>query len=166
MKIIELTQGKQVTVDSTDFEWLNQWKWTFDGRYAHRKLWPSRKKVYMHRLIMNNPGCDVDHKDTNKLNCQRSNLRLSDRSRNLANNPILKNNTSGFRGVVKRKQKVGVKWVAQIQHEGKHVYVGVFENILDAANAYDKKALELFGDYARLNNVSPVEAIVMRGTDR
>jgi len=38
MKKIKLTQGKHVIVDDKDFDFLNQWKWFFDGDYAAKKV--------------------------------------------------------------------------------------------------------------------------------
>ena len=64
-------------VDDEDFERLNQWKWTFEGRYASRQIYikgsgrqnQKSKKVYLHTFIMNTPiDKNIDHIDHNKLN--------------------------------------------------------------------------------------------------
>jgi hypothetical protein len=58
-----------------------------------------------------------------------------------------KNNTSGYKGVYLHHKK----WMAQIKYKGKIMRFGVFEDIVDAAKAYDKKAKELFGEFAFTN---------------
>lgn len=62
---------------------------------------------------------------------------------------IRKNNTSGFKGVIFKK-KIN-KWKAQITFQGKYKSLGCFFCIVKAARAYDKAAIELFGEFARLN---------------
>jgi hypothetical protein len=164
MKLVKLTKGKVAMVDDADYDWLSKWKWTYDGRYAHRKEWPSKRKIYLHRLLLGEPiGLEVDHKDLDKLNCQRNNLRIGRRSNNGSNKLKQSNNTSGYKGITCRKQANGMKWIAQIQYNGKNHYIGIFDDSKNAAKAYNEKADELFGEFARLNDVTDVEAIVMRG---
>jgi hypothetical protein len=43
------------------------------------------------------------------------------------------------------------KWETNIQFNYKRHYIGNYENEIEAAKAYDKKALELFGENANLN---------------
>lgn len=50
-------------------------------------------------------------------------------------------------GVYKR----GLKWNTYIWFDGKQIHVGLFYTAEEAAMAYDKKALELYGKSARLN---------------
>ena len=88
MAIISLTQGKVVIVDDEDFEWLNQWKWLYNGGYAIRSVGPykNRKHIRMHRLIMDTPDhLEVDHINWDKLDNRRSNLRNVTRSENQRN---------------------------------------------------------------------------------
>jgi hypothetical protein len=53
------------------------------------------------------------------------------------------------------------KWTAQIKLDGENIYIGSFVDEHTAAEAYNKKAVELFGEYARLNELptdfTPVE---------
>jgi hypothetical protein len=64
-------------------------------------------------------------------------------------------NSTGFRGV--RRQRA--RWIAVIMPPGgRQTYLGSFDNILDAARAYNKAAIEHFGAAAVLNDVPPGEA--------
>lgn len=45
------------------------------------------------------------------------------------------------------------KWQATIMIDGKNACLGSFESEIDAAIAYNKKAKELHGEFARLNEV-------------
>ncbi|MCU5100544.1 AP2 domain-containing protein [Bacillus cereus] len=53
----------------------------------------------------------------------------------------------GFKGVYKS----GLKYAVSLWNDGKYIYLGLFETQEEAAKAYDKKAIELFGDKAILN---------------
>lgn len=148
MKEIPLTQGKVALVDDEDYEWLNQWKWRF-GDYAIRTLprdsGPIRF-VRMHRLIMAAPaGLEVDHINGNPLDNRRKNLRLCSHAENTRNTKI--HNRTGFKGV----QPNGKGWTAKIKTLGKTKYIGFYRTPEEAAKAYDQKAVELFGEFARTN---------------
>jgi hypothetical protein len=62
---------------------------------------------------------------------------------------VPKNNTSGYRGVSFYTRKN--RYIAAIEHGGKVIRAGSFKCPIEAAKAYDKKALELLGDKAKLN---------------
>jgi hypothetical protein len=65
-----------------------------------------------------------------------------------------RSSASQYVGVVKKN---GTRWAARIQYRGKQIHIASFTTSkyedaeLLAAKAYDKKALELFGENARLN---------------
>lgn len=150
MKTIPLTQGKFAIVDDEDYEWLMQWKW-----YAHKNgnnnYMAARRKKYkailMHRTIMDAPSDkQVDHFDHNKLNNQRTNLRLCTNSQNCQNR-ISQRGSSQYKGVRWNKNR----WMARIGINGKLIYLGLFINEVKAAKAYDKAAKESFGEFAYLN---------------
>jgi hypothetical protein len=151
---ISLTQGKFALVSDSDYVYLNQWKW-HSGRYATRTDYSvePRQTIYLHRLVLARMGYDYanqgDHKDRNKLNCCRSNLRPATRPQNQHNQGKYKNNTSGYKGVVWHKQ--GRKWMARITIDGKDVYLGLFKHKIDAARAYNKSALEYRAEFAGVN---------------
>ncbi len=91
----------------------------------------------------------IDHRNRNGLDNRKKNLRGCTRSQNYANCPAPKTNKSGFKGV--RWDKTRNKWKAEISLNDKNLHIGRFLNIEDAIRAYDRKAIELFGEFAYLN---------------
>ncbi len=57
--------------------------------------------------------------------------------------------TSQYVGVYRNKRKQ--KWVAEIRKDRKRYFLGYYDSEKDAAKAYDKKAIELYGDKASTN---------------
>lgn len=150
---IPLSQGKLAVIDAEDFEKVRDFKW-----FAHRRrsLWYARRQskgqtIHMHRVILSaSSGVQVDHIDGNGLNNRRNNLRLCSRAENLrAFQHKRRNTTSKFRGVTFCKRDS--VWEAGIERQGKKLYLGRFRIEEDAAHAYDKKARELFGEFASPN---------------
>lgn len=133
MKKIELSgkhKGIFALIDNDNFEYLNRWKWSLSiNGYAIRA---SRgKATLMHRIVNNTPdGFQTDHRDRNKLNNQRANLKTVTAQQNNFNRGLQPNNTSGIEGVTWDKSKN--KWMAQIQNNGKHIYLGRYKNIQGA----------------------------------
>ncbi len=155
MKEIKLTQGKAAIVDDEDFEFLNQWKWSYNKGYASRGITLQCGKygrIMMHRVINKTPeGLDTDHANGNRLDNRKSNLRTATRGENCTNRPIQKNNTSGFKGVSWHKYQK--RWVAYVIKNKKTIHIGYFSSKEDAALAHNKKSLEIFGEFAVLNKV-------------
>jgi HNH endonuclease len=159
MKEIPIGHGFFAFVDDEDFKWLSQWKWCWKpdkkgpGAVSRRGyLGPNQYfTIYMHRVIMNAPdGMQVDHKDGNVLNNQKSNLRICTIRQNRQNSKRSKHNSSGYKGVVFHKRQK--KWNSAITHNGKTIHLGCFDNKEDAARAYDEGATRYFGEFARTNH--------------
>jgi len=94
------------------------------------------------------PSADIDHINRIRNDNRISNLRLATRSENNANRPALAKSKSGIKGVSWDKEKR--KWAAFIRKDYKTIALGRFNKIEDAAEAYRKKAAELYGDFGRL----------------
>ena len=155
-KLLPLTQGKVAIVDAEDFDRFKKYKWHiskssrtfYASRNKNRKI--CHKELYMHRLIINvPPGMFVDHINHNGLDNRRKNLRLCTAQQNARNNRPQRRASSKYKGVSWRKD--GKVFRAQIWHNAKSINLGRFKNEIDAARAYDKKARELFGQFAYLN---------------
>jgi hypothetical protein len=100
-------------------------------------------------LMLAPDGMDVDHINGDGLCNLRENLRLCTHSENLHNRGKQINNTSGYKGVYFHKQSK--KFTAKIRLEGKTTSLGYYDSPIEAAQAYDAKAREIFGEFARTN---------------
>lgn len=157
MKEIKLTQGKVASVDDEDFDWLNQWKWCASKKEGHWRAMrrdyscqPSRT-IYMHRLILDPPShMGIDHHNGDSLDNRRSNLRACTHSQNAMNSRKRRNCTSRYKGVYWHCRSR--KWIASIKIHDRQQHLGCFDNELNAAAAYNQKACEYFGRFARLND--------------
>ncbi|MGB8225701.1 MAG: HNH endonuclease [Sedimentisphaerales bacterium] len=152
LKFIPLNNGRYAIVDSVDFEKINKNKWgikiSTNTIYAMRMV--NGKNVYMHNQIMQPPaGYVVDHQDHNGLNNSRRNLRLATKSQNCCNHLKKPGCSSKYRGVCYHSGNK--KWVVYIKIPGKRLFLGYFENELDAAKAYDNAAKIYHGEFAVLN---------------
>jgi hypothetical protein len=151
-KLIPLTQGKFAIVDADDYDWLIQYKW--HCRHNRNKFYAYRNKagkpVSMHReLIANNKSLLVDHIDGNGLNNRKSNLRLCTIAQNAHNRLPKSNSRSRYKGLSWHKPHK--RWEVRIIKSGKSSFLGCFDDPTDAALAYDRKAEQLFGQFAYLN---------------
>jgi hypothetical protein len=147
--IIPLAEGLETMIDASDEDSVFQHKWSpvkmRGGRiYAYTLI--NGKITYLHAFLTG--AKKTDHKDRNGLNNRRSNLRPCTNSQNLANRGKTKNNTSGYKGVWDRHNGT---FAASIRHMYKTYHLGTYQRAEDAARAYDRKALELFGEFAFLN---------------
>ena len=149
MKFIQLTNSdKLAIVDNEDYDKLATKKWWLSpGGYAVSK---SRyKSALMHRVVMNPSEEDyIDHKNRNKLDNRKNNLRICDQSYNMANSKTPSHNTSGFKGV--SFSKTEKKYKAYICRKGVKYNLGTYATVEQAAQAYKTKAEQLFGEYARV----------------
>ena len=105
----------------------------------------------MHRFILNLSGkTGTDHKDLNKLNNQKYNLRPCNKSQNRSNTKKQKGNySSKYKGVCWNNAMNG--WQAQIKVMGNTKYLGCFAGEWQAAQIYNKAAIKYFGNFALLN---------------
>lgn len=154
-KQIPLTQGKVTIVDEADYNWLMQWKWCFGDRYAIRTPCVDGVRgstIRMHRIIMQTPNnMDTDHINGDTLDNRRCNLRVVTHHQNSMNQKSV-GGSSKFKGV--SWHKTANKWIAYITINGEMKHLGYFHKEADAAHAYNKSAIELYGEYARINPIA------------
>ena len=134
-------------VDRADYALVTKHRWcrTQSG-YPITRI--ARVIVYLHRLLV--PGAFiVDHRDRNRMNARRDNLRVCTAAENCCNTSIGRNNRSGFKGVSRTAD--GQAWRARIMRNRKEAWLGRYKTAEDAGRAYDAAAPRFHGQFASPN---------------
>jgi hypothetical protein len=152
MKLLKINDIYSVRIDDEDFENMSKYKWqilkTKHCTYAKRHH--NNSTVYMHIEIMKpNNGMQVDHKDGNGLNNQRSNLRICTQKQNKQNRSRQVNQINKYIGVSKIKNK----WQARYWNNGKTIVIGRFDTEIEAATARNEEILKIRKEFAKLNEI-------------
>lgn len=161
MKIITLTNGKEVMIDDGDYEIASKYKWYYlilsngKNEYVRTRL-PNPRTVskwfYLHQLLLGTIGTSqtIDHKDGNGLNNTRANLSIVSISDNSKNRRKKDGATSKYFGVY--LHPCG-KWLAKININGKQKHLGLFKEEIDAAKAYNIAAINTGNPYYKINTI-------------
>lgn len=151
MALIPLTRGLFATVDDDLFHFLNQWKWSSNGRSGYAKRGSGGRSLFMHRVIVGGPtSLEIDHINGDKIDNRRENLRLCTRSENACNRGSpLKRNAGLPKGVCPADKRG--RFVAKICVGKRAVRIGTFDSPEEAARAYDAAAIIYHGEFACLN---------------
>ena len=149
--IIKTFNNKEFKVNLEDFEVVKKYNWYDMKGYACALS--NGVTIYMHRVLMDVPKeMEVDHIDSNKSNNLRSNLRVCTHKENSRNTNKQRNNTtSTYKGVSYDKSRK--KWEAYIMTNDRKYHLGRYETEKEAALKYNIKAKELFGEYAKINEI-------------
>lgn len=120
---------------------------------GYRHISINRKRYSAHRLAWiiyygEEPSGYIDHVNRDKLDNRISNLRECDYSENTINQGKRITNKSGYKGV---SSDGWVGWRADVWKNRKQYYLGRFDCKIEAAKAYDEKAIELHGEFAATN---------------
>ena len=144
----------------TKIQFTNNLRRHSSGYAFFQKNWKVEKggynceTIYLHKIIadkfIHKPESDkrlfVKFINGNTLDCTMENLEWTSLS-NVVRNTDKTENRLGYRGVVKDRKK----FRAVIYKDRKPINLGSFATAEEAAEAYNKKSLELFGQTRSLN---------------
>jgi len=147
-------------IDEEDWGKVKDYRWRIDKPSTRPRYGPYvigynkelKKEAKLHRLIMDAPrGALVDHVDGDGLNNTKQNLRLCTHKENQRNKKANYNNPTGFKGVRAYKNKYQARLSYKTNGQSGEYSLGMYDTPEEAARAYDKKAIELHGEFANLN---------------
>jgi hypothetical protein len=139
-------------LDTKDYNKVKKYRWSASPTHHKTTFYAvalrrgSKHMIAMHMLLAGKKG--FDHKNRNGLDNRRHNLRPANLSQQAGNQNTSSRNTSGYRGVTRRKYKHQTSWQATIMVNGKRTFLGSFTTARSAALAYDTVALRLRGEFA------------------
>ena len=145
--------GNQFKIDKDDYELCKNYRWYVDGNgyVLGYPIGDKKQVVKQHRLIMgianSDPSIEVDHIYHDQLDNRKSQLRIVSRSQNIYNTRLQKTNTSGYKGVYKSNYKSNTYWHAQINYQGKRIYLGSFPDFESAVMARKEAEQKYHGEY-------------------
>lgn len=155
-------KGEFTYIDEEDFHILQEKEWRWKSpkqRYVVRGIRMNGKYnlLYLHREILLYHGWaipkgnHVDHKNHNKLDNRKRNLRVVTPSQNQANRRRSNKKSDGYKGV--RLNKRTGMWEARIYFDNKYMFLGSYPNAKMAAHFYNEAAKQIHGEYAKLNDI-------------
>lgn len=118
-----------------------------------RKKPLKRRTLIFHRELLQlvDKKLQVDHINGDGLDNRLTNLRIVTAQQNMMNRKKHLKGSSKYKGVSRREGEN--TWRGAIKFKGIVYYLGQFKTEKEAAEAYNLKALELFGQYANLNQI-------------
>ena len=155
---ISLTKGLVAIVDPEMVSILEQHNWFakldvrsgehYAGRFPSRSLGP-RRYIHMARVVLGmsieDKTVEPDHKNKNKLDNRRENLRESTRAENLRNRRLQRNSSTGFKGVYFDKRN---NWYyARMKMNGKFIHLGCRRTAQEAYELRCEAARKLHGEF-------------------
>ena len=133
--------------DAEDVDRVCKYKWHIKENDGYVSTRIKGKAIKLHQFIMESSSSDlVDHKNRDKTNNRRSNLRFATKAQNAWNSKIRYDNSSGVRGV-SWCTRIS-KWSASITVNKKQIFLGNFSSIEDAKTKRLDAEKEYYGQFA------------------
>ena len=158
---IPVTRNAVAIIDNEDHALVAAYTWRLKREPGQRVQYAQthcptssgsrrQRTVLMHRLVLGaQPGQLVDHINGDGLDNRRVNLRLCAATDNARHRVKPRGYSNPYKGITLHRPSG--KWQASIKVCGRSIYLGLFDDPVHAARAYDSAALNYFGEYALLN---------------
>ncbi len=130
-------------IDASDIDKVAKYFWNISAGYVIS----TNGRIRLHRLVLGFPDSDIDHRNRNRLDNRKLNLRICTSQQNSFNREGSSKRISKYKGV----SRIDNGWIAKIVLNRESKYLGYFNNEEDAARAYDRAAIRYHGDFAYTN---------------
>ena len=135
MVLYDLNQNEtaRVSIDASDVERIIAYKWSLND-HGYVRTMVRRKTLYLHRMILGAiKGEEVDHKDRNKLNNTRANLRIVEHYINMHNRDC------GTNVFMITERKLSKPFRAMLNVNKERIWIGYFKTKEEADLAVYKE---------------------------
>jgi hypothetical protein len=152
--LVPLRNHRIAFVDAADYPRVVVHRW-YTNRVAGREFVFSDfggRQVSLTHFVLGLPkGKRVLFRDKNPLNCRKANLVVATQQQITFNQRAQRRagKSSRYKGV--NRVRGTRRYAAYVDRDGNRYRLGTFASEREAAAAYDEKARELFGPFARLN---------------
>ena len=135
--------------------WAGKETFTAPSGHGYRVGHINGSKYYAHRVAFAYvhgkwPDAHIDHINGDRADNRLSNLRPATNSENMRNMSAPRSNKSGAKGVSWSSARM--KWEARIRTDAGSKFLGYFDTVHEAAEAYRRAALEFHGAFARVGD--------------
>lgn len=129
--------------DKEDFEKISPYSWFTNDQGYILAVGDNGHRIRMHKLVSGHQGM-IDHRNRNRADNRKANLRLANHQQNGINRGCNKNNRLGVKGVFQIRNR----FYARIMKDGKTISLGGYATLEEACEARIRAEKELFGEFA------------------
>lgn len=144
------SSGDRFYIDTEDYTKVKNYCWRINkrGYVVANSRDGSNREIRLHRFVMNvtDKKIIVDHKNWDKTNNRKNNIRIATKSQNNINIKRKSNNTTGYTGVTFNK-RIG-KYCARISKNGVRTFLGYFDDINNAIEARHNAEINIHGEWS------------------
>ena len=139
------SKGDFFKIDLEDLWRCKQHSWIKDDK-GYFVATINKKRAILHRFILNvtDSKKHIDHKNGNKSDNCKINLRICNSKQNSKNIARKKNNKSGYPGI----RKIKTVWKARITVNRKEISLGSYKTFYEALRARQDAEIKYYGEFA------------------
>lgn len=142
---------KKFYFDKDDYDVVKDYSW-YENDQGYILTTIGGRGVRLHRLVF---GCDtgqiIDHRNHNRADNRKENLRIASKQQNGINRGANKNNKLGIKGVSYDREHD--LYFSRIMVNGETIYLGSSHDINDAISLRKEAEIKYFGEFAFVEEV-------------